>query len=117
MTLAIVGVSFIFAPGAWRDWFELLVRSSEVPVPGEIGVVPGPLWLRTVIAGVAVVAGGWFGWRWIVPIAAFVALPVTWSSGLSILVAIFPIVLGTMWWRSFGRPRERAVGTPSPAEA
>lgn len=117
VTLTIVGISFVLAPGAWLDWFELLVRSSEVPVPGDIGVVPGPLWLRTIIAGVAVVAGGWFGWRWIVPIAAFVALPVTWSSGLSILVAILPIVLGSMWWRGFGRDREPRVSTSTPAEA
>ncbi len=63
------------------------------------------------------IAGGWFGWRWIVPVAAFVALPVTWSSGLSILVAILPIVLGSMWWRTIGRARERPASTPAPAEA
>jgi Glycosyltransferase family 87 len=117
VTAAVVGVSFVLAPRAWLDWFELLVRSSDVPVPGDIGVVPGPLWLRTTIAGLVVVAGGWLGWRWVVPVAVFVALPVTWSSGLSILVAILPIVLGSHWWRTIGRGRHVPVPTPSRAGA
>jgi hypothetical protein len=90
-TALIVGVSLAVAPAAWRDWLDLLTRSSGVAVPSEIGIIPGPLWLRTAVAAVLVVVGGWRGWRWTVPVAVAVALPVTWSSGLAVLVALLPM--------------------------
>jgi Glycosyltransferase family 87 len=90
-TLVIVAVTFAVMPQAWIDWLSLLTRSAGVAVPSEIGVIPGPLWLRTAVAGVLVVLGGWRGWRWTVPVAVTLALPVTWSSGLTVLIAILPI--------------------------
>ena len=90
-TAAICAVSFVIAPQAWIAWLGLLTESSGVAVPGDIGVVPGPLWLRTAAAAALVLVGGWRSWRWTVPLAAFVALPVTWSSGLAILVALIPL--------------------------
>jgi hypothetical protein len=90
-TLAIVLVSFAISQDAWFDWIYLLTESSEVSVPAEIGVISGPLWLRTTLAAGLVLIGGRLGWRWTVPVAAFVALPVTWSSGLAILVALIPL--------------------------
>jgi Glycosyltransferase family 87 len=90
-TAAIVLVSFALNPQAWFDWISLLTASSSVPVSGDVGIVPGPLWLRTLAAAGLVLLGGWRSWRWTIPVAAFVALPVTWSSGLAILVALIPI--------------------------
>ena len=37
-------ISFVLAPEAWFDWVDTLSRSSGVPVPGDIAVIPGPLW-------------------------------------------------------------------------
>ena len=104
-TLAIAAISFILAPGAWFEWIGLLGRSSSVAVPAEIGVIPGPLWARTAAAAALVLVGGWRGWRWTVPAAAALALPVTWSSGLSVLVALIPLyglrdLRQTAWNRS-----------------
>jgi hypothetical protein len=93
-TLAISLVSFAIAPQAWADWLRLLTESSSVPVSAEIGIVPGPLWARTLVAAALVLVGGWRSWRWTLPVAAFVALPVTWSSGLAILVALVPLYRG-----------------------
>jgi hypothetical protein len=90
-TLAICAVSFAISPDAWFDWMRLLTVSSGVPVPSEASVIPGPLWLRTLLAAVVVVAGGKMQWRWTVPVAAVIALPVVWSSGLSVLVALVPL--------------------------
>jgi hypothetical protein len=90
-TLAIALVSFVLDRDAWFDWFRLLTASSTVDVPAEIGVTPGPLWLRTALAAGLVLIGGRLGWRWTVPVAAFAALPVTWSSGLAILMALIPL--------------------------
>jgi hypothetical protein len=95
--LAIAGVSFLLAPAQWFSWFELLSASATVE-PGGASVIPGPLWLRGMLAAGLVLAGGRLGWRWTVPVAAFLALPVTWSSGLSILVALVPLYANRLRW-------------------
>lgn len=92
VTAAVAAVSFVIAPAAWGDWIDTLRRSSSVAVPAEIGVIPGPLWLRTLAGGAVAVAGGWLGWRWTAPLAATLALPVPWSSGLSLLVGAWPLL-------------------------
>jgi hypothetical protein len=90
-TVLICVVSFAISRDAWFDWMRLLTASSGVPVPSEASVIPGPLWLRTLLAAAVVVAGGRMQWRWTVPVAAVIALPVVWSSGLSVLVALVPL--------------------------
>jgi hypothetical protein len=90
-TLAIVLVSFVLAPQPWFAWVDVLTGNVDRPIPTEIAIIPGPLWARTAVAGVVAVAGGWRGWRWSVPVAATLALPVPWSSGLTILVAVIAL--------------------------
>lgn len=90
-TLAIVIVSFALAPQLWFDWIDVLAGNVDRPIPSEIAVIPGPLIVRTAIAAVVAVGGGWRGWRWTVPVAATLALPVPWSSGLTILVAVIAL--------------------------
>lgn len=89
---AVALVSFVIGPELWFEWVETLRRSTGVPVPSDIGVIPGPLWARAVVAAALALVGGWFGWRWAAVVAATLALPVTWSSGLSMLVAVVPFV-------------------------
>lgn len=86
-TGAICAVSFALAPALWFDWVAVLTGNVDRPIPTEIAIIPGPLWARTALGGVVAVVGGWRGWRWTVPVAATLALPVPWSSGLSVLVA------------------------------
>ena len=90
-TLAIVIVSCALSPQLWFDWIDVLAGNVDRPIPTEIAVIPGPLSVRTALAAVVAVAGGWRGWRWTVPVAATLALPVPWSSGLTILVAIIAL--------------------------
>lgn len=90
-TALIVLVSFALAPQLWFDWVEVLTGNVDRPIPSEIAIIPGPLILRTAVAAVVAVAGGWRGWRWTVPVAATLALPVPWSSGLTILVAVIAL--------------------------
>lgn len=90
-TLAIVIVSFAIAPQLWFDWIDVLAGNVDRPIPTEIAIIPGPLSVRTAVAAVVAVAGGWRGWRWTVPVAATLALPVPWSSGLTILVAVIAL--------------------------
>ena len=90
-TLAIVIVSCALSPQLWFDWIDVLAGNVDRPIPTEIAVIPGPLSVRTALAAVVAVAGGWRGWRWTVPVAATLALLVPWSSGLTILVAIIAL--------------------------
>ncbi len=108
VTLAIAGISFVLAPQAWIEWIETLRRSSGVPVSGEVAVISGPLWLRTVLASVIALVGGWLGLRWVVPVAATIALPVPWSSGLALLVG--SIALSRSWWERAIREAWQSVG-------
>ncbi|HET7521613.1 MAG TPA: glycosyltransferase family 87 protein [Candidatus Limnocylindria bacterium] len=114
-TAAISAVSFAIGMDQWFDWIGLLRASSGVAVPPDIGVIPGPLWLRTLLAGGLAVVGGLTGWRWTVPAAATLALPVTWSSGLSILVALIPLYRDRLPWLLGGA--QSSVPAPSPAAA
>ena len=109
VTLVIAAISFATIPDGWFEWIDTLRRSSQLEVTGEVAVIPGPLWLR-VFAGAAVaVMGGTFGLRWLAPVAATIALPVPWSSGMSLLVASLALTRDT-WqslpariWRRLGR--------------
>ena len=96
-TAVVVGVSFAVAPDAWFEWLETLRRSAAVPA-GEAAVIPGPLWLRTALAASLAVGAGVLRWRWLVPVAMTLALPVPWSSGLSLLVG--SLALTRAWWES-----------------
>lgn len=107
VTTGVVLVSFALAPSLWVEWIQTLSRSGGVPVPSEIGVIPGPLWVRTAAGGVVAAIGGALGLAWLAPVAATLALPVTWSSGLSILVAILPLLR-----RSIAERRQEIQTTP-----
>jgi hypothetical protein len=102
VTAAVVAVSFVLAPSAWFEWVETLQRSSQVEVPDRIAAIPGPLVARVAVAALVAVAAGIGGWRWLVPLAVVLALPVPWSSGLAVLVACIP--LGREAWRARRSP-------------
>lgn len=111
LTAVISAVSFVTAPHLWFEWASVLAESSDVPVSDQIAVIPGTLVLRTAIAGTAAFLGGWLGWRWTIPVAAFIALPVPWSSGLSVLVAV--IGLWRRGWLTEDRAQPASHGTSS----
>ena len=91
VTAAISLISLVTVPHLWFEWANVLAVSSSVAVSDHIAVIPGPMLLRAAVAGLIAIAGGWLGWRWTVPVAALIALPVPWSSGLSMLVAVIAL--------------------------
>lgn len=78
-TAAIVAVSFALAPTAWFDWYTFLRSSTG---SGEL------LYPRIAASAVVVTIGALKGWRWTVPIAVWLALPVVWIESWVILLAI-----------------------------
>ena len=84
-TAAVFAVSWLIDPHAWRGWLNLLTR--QVGAEGYAnGSIPIPLGLRLPIAATIVVIGAATDRKWLVPVAALVAMPVLWWGGLSVLI-------------------------------
>ena len=102
-TAVLVGVGFAFAPGLWVDWVNTLLTAQTVPTP-----VP-PLWVRLpVAAGVAYFAGR-TDRAWLIPVAAFIALPVLRIQGTAVLTASFPLYWERARWKLTSRQRTGAL--------
>ncbi len=86
-TAVIAGVSFVIAPSAWSDWIGVLraTQASEYRESTPFDFVPLPI--RVVIAAGLVAWAGLTDRRWVVPIAAMLALPVVYLNGMALLVA------------------------------
>ena len=89
-TLAIAAGSFVLAPDLWRAWIASLVANAGVSI--DWAYFPVPLVIRLPIAAALALVGGWFGWRWMVPIASTLAMPALWPVNLTLLVAIIPLL-------------------------
>jgi hypothetical protein len=87
VTGVIVAVSLVLQGQLWIDWIAFL-RST--PEGGSVAQfqIPIPLWLRLPAAAVLVVWGARTDRRWTVVVAATLALPVLWVSGLAICAAL-----------------------------
>jgi hypothetical protein len=102
-TAAIAAVSFAIAPAAWADWIGILraeqVGEHRAPTPLEY--IPLPI--RVAVAAGLVAWAARTDRRWVVPIAATLALPVIYINSPALLVAA-----PYLW------TRDRAVRTLSP---
>ena len=88
-TAAVVAVSFVLMPQAWRDWISLLAANTGKG--GTWAAVPIPLVIRGPI-GVALVAWGAFrNQRWVVPVGTMLCLPALWYGSLSMLLGVIPL--------------------------
>ena len=102
-TAGILAASFAIGPHLWFEWAESLRQNAAVPIPASAVAFTAPLWLRLTAAGFIALGGGIRGWRWTVPVAITLALPVPWLSGLSVLVAVLAL------WRRRTRDQSRAM--------
>lgn len=111
-TAALSLVSFFIGPGLWFEWFDSLQANVGVVIPSYAVAIPGPVLVRIAIGFVMALVAGFLGWRWVVPIAGFVALPVPWLSGLSMLAGSIALWRG-LPFRDAGRA---SVVREKPAE-
>ena len=107
-TAAIAAASALVLPDAWRDWVDVIIGNAGKG--GTWASVPVPLWIRLPIAVAIVVWGARTDRRWTVPVASMLALPALWYGGISMLLAVIPL-LGRD-----GPPKQDATVRP-PAEA
>ena len=91
-TAAIVVVSAVLLPGQWREWIDVVVRNALAGRSGTWASVPIPLWIRLPIAVAIVVWGARTDRAWAVPVASMLALPAVWYGGLSMLLAVIPLL-------------------------
>jgi hypothetical protein len=96
VTAAIVAVSFVLNPDAWRQWIDILrtdltsgAGTGTLDTPGWYLAVP--LLPRLVAAAALVVVAGLTDRRWVLPFAVVLALPVLWLNGLAVLAAVPPL--------------------------
>jgi hypothetical protein len=87
VTIVVAGVSFLMAPGLWWDWIAVVRTTQAGVVRASTPFDFIPLAGRIVIAAVLVVWGARTDRRWLVPVAATLALPVVYLNGLALLVA------------------------------
>jgi len=88
-TAAIVAVSYLLMPGAWQDWIALLAANTGKG--GTWAAVPIPLVVRGPIGVALLIWGAPRNQRWVVPIAAMLALPALWYGSLSMVLGVIPL--------------------------
>lgn len=106
VTAVLAGASFVVDPDAWRSWIADSLGATAAGAPLNQFAIPVPLWARVPAALLLVAWGAQADRRWTVPVAATLALPVLWPSGLAVLAALWPILQerpalrdGSPWWR------------------
>ena len=106
-TAAIVAVSYLLMPGAWQDWIALLAANTGKG--GTWAAVPIPLVVRLPIGVLLLIWGAPRNQRWVVPIAAMLALPALWYGSLSMVLGVIPLTTpeerGRGWARLVGLVR------------
>jgi hypothetical protein len=118
--LAVLAVSVALAPGAWREFFDVVgTRAGDeggalVPIPFALRfgvgvalvVVAGRLALRARVTGGSALAG-----EVLLIVALTIANPTLWATALSMLVAIVPL------WRTARATEAVAPEVPTPEVA
>jgi hypothetical protein len=88
-TGAIAAVSFLIAPGLWRDWIQLLM--SNVGKSGTWAAIPVPLLYRLPAAVLLIAWGAPRNQRWVVPVGAMLALPALWYGSFAMVLGVIPL--------------------------
>lgn len=89
----IAALSFVLDPGLWAD-FAAAMRTQVGASLGSAGqAIPLPLPLRLVGGAALTVWGAASGRRWVVPVAAILAIPFSWWNVLSIALAAIPLAV------------------------
>ena len=108
-TGALVVVSYAYDPQLWVDWLNEGLGRTASGTPLNQFSLGIPLVLRVPAAALLVAWGGRTGRPWTVPVAATLALPILWPSGLAILAALWPIAQRRPEIEPLDRPSIRSV--------
>jgi hypothetical protein len=109
-TAVIALVSFVLLPEQWRAWIDVVIRNATAGRTGTWASVPIPLAVRLPFAIALVVWGARTDRRWTVPVASMLALPAVWYGGISMLLAVIPL-LPVGWAAGSREGHRRHAGT------
>jgi hypothetical protein len=91
-TAALVAASLLVDGRLWVAWLDESVLKTAGGAALNQFSIAIPLLIRLPVAGLLVGWGGLTDRRWTVPVAATLALPILWPSGLAVLAALWPIL-------------------------
>jgi hypothetical protein len=111
VTLGIVLVGFVLAPGLWLEWFRSLAIAAGVPAPAGVP----PLIVRLPVAAAVAAYAGRTDRAWLVPVAVFLAQPILWLHGTAILTACIPLWWERARWQRGAAQGARILGSPPDA--
>jgi hypothetical protein len=95
-TGAVVLVSFTFSSNLWFDWIDVL-RSNSGNAEPSFAMHVLPLLPRLAIASVMTVVAARYNARWVVPVAAMIALPYIPDTALIMLLGVVPLLRHDVW--------------------
>ena len=91
-TFGIAAISAIIAPTLWKGWIDLLLRSASDHQQVSGAYLAIPIWVRLPVS----IGLLWWGARsdryWVVPVAAFLAMPILWANVFTILIGALPLL-------------------------
>lgn len=90
-TVGIAAISAVFAPNAWKAWFDMLLRSSAHPAPIVGWYIVIPYVLRLPVAIGVIAWGARTDRYWTVPVGVLIAMPILWINVFSLLIAVIPL--------------------------
>ena len=91
-TAAVVAVSFAIAPPLWSQWLDVLAGRSGASNADLGWYVAIPLWIRVPAAAGLVIWAARTDRRWLVPVAAVLAMPVLWPNAFAVAVGAIPLL-------------------------
>jgi hypothetical protein len=112
-TAAVALVSFSFSWTMWFDWFTVLRNNVGNPEPA-FAIQLLPLIPRLAIAAAITLVGARYDARWVVPIAAMIALPYIPDTALIMVVGVLPLLRHDAWTEGRAGRSDAAAGATSP---
>lgn len=107
-TAGVTATSILLMPSAWEGWLRLMSQPAPVPSPYYWS-----FWSRLPIAVGLIAIGAWRGWRWTVPVAATLSLPVFYVISPAMLVAAIPLARRDLSDRRARMAQPRLKTSPS----
>lgn len=115
-TTAVVVVSFTFSSNLWFDWVNVLKSNAGYSEP-SFAIHVLPLLPRLVIASLMTVVAARYDARWVVPIAAMIALPYITDTALIMVVGVVPLLRHDAWTEDRTRRSDSEVRAATPRQA
>ncbi len=108
----VVIVSFALGPNAWVEWTRWIASNPPVPTDPDQLLAWASLLVRLPAGLLLIAVAARRDWRWLVPIAIWLSLPVIWYNSPILMAASIPLARSDLQ-RARARKRAQLSGKPS----